>query len=163
MSLLLPDLQVVSLSQSSCVSPVELTNWRGREWWARSQIIRPRESLTLYKSFNTLCSTATGCGQIKGLYTRLDWPARDIIREALEVAWAASYLKNSETQSLKYMYSFWGLNKSADSGYADLVMWTCSDYNAKLLRLPLILRWAGTSNLMTLHSTDLFVHCSAPV
>jgi hypothetical protein len=66
--------QVVSLSQSSCVSPVELTNWRGREWWARSQIIRPRESLALYKSFNTLCSTATGCGQIKGLYTRLDWP-----------------------------------------------------------------------------------------
>jgi hypothetical protein len=31
----------------------------GREWWARSQIIRPRESLAVYKSFNTFCSTAT--------------------------------------------------------------------------------------------------------
>ncbi len=40
--------QVVSLSQSSCVSTVELLTkeWRG----ARSQIIRRRESLVLYKS-----------------------------------------------------------------------------------------------------------------
>ncbi len=42
--------QVVSLSQSSCVSPVELT-----DGGARSQSIRPREGLVLYKSFNTLC------------------------------------------------------------------------------------------------------------
>ncbi len=41
--------QVVSLSQSSCVSPVELTGERGGEGGgARSRIIRPRESLTLY-------------------------------------------------------------------------------------------------------------------
>ncbi len=40
---------------SSCVSPVELTDRRvGRRGWTSSQIIRPRESLTLYKSFNTL-------------------------------------------------------------------------------------------------------------
>jgi hypothetical protein len=41
----------VSLSQSSCVSPVELHNgrWGGRGW-GRSQIIRRRESLVLYKS-----------------------------------------------------------------------------------------------------------------
>ncbi len=49
--------QVVYLSQSSCVSPVELTDERvggGGGGWARRQIIRPRESLALYKSFNTL-------------------------------------------------------------------------------------------------------------
>jgi hypothetical protein len=39
--------QLVSLSQSSCVSPAELTDVRGgRRRWARSQIIRPRESLS---------------------------------------------------------------------------------------------------------------------
>ncbi len=38
--------QVGSLSQSSCVSPEEV----GR---GRSRIIRPQESLALYKSFNT--------------------------------------------------------------------------------------------------------------
>jgi hypothetical protein len=48
--------QVVSHSQSSCVSPAEHTNERGKGWGrARSQIIRPRESLALYKSLNTLC------------------------------------------------------------------------------------------------------------
>jgi hypothetical protein len=37
------------------VSPVELTDRRGMlKGWVRSQIIRPRESLELYKSFNTL-------------------------------------------------------------------------------------------------------------
>ncbi len=46
--------QVVSLSHSSCASPVELTDGRGGRGWWRSQIIRPRESLVLYKSFNTL-------------------------------------------------------------------------------------------------------------
>jgi hypothetical protein len=51
---LLPPLsrqQVVSLSQFSYVSPVELNDaWRGR---VRSQIIQPRGSLVLYKSLNT--------------------------------------------------------------------------------------------------------------
>ncbi len=42
--------QVVFLSQSSCVSPGE-----GRMGWVKSEIIRPRESLVLYRSFNTLC------------------------------------------------------------------------------------------------------------
>jgi hypothetical protein len=49
---------LVSLSLSSCVSPVELTD--GNVWgrgWARSQIIQPRESLALYKSFNTFIKT----------------------------------------------------------------------------------------------------------
>ncbi len=41
-----------SLSRYSCVSLVELTERRGG--WARSQIIRPRESLALYNSHNTL-------------------------------------------------------------------------------------------------------------
>jgi hypothetical protein len=44
--------QIVSLSQSSCVSPVELSDGRGEK--GVSQIIRPRESLALYTSFNTL-------------------------------------------------------------------------------------------------------------
>ncbi len=49
---------LVSLSQSSCVSPVELlAGGRG----ARSQIIWARESLALYKSFNTLWSRASIC------------------------------------------------------------------------------------------------------
>ncbi len=47
--------QVVSLSQSFLVSQVELTNGRGGRVWGRSHIIRRRESLVLYKSFNTLC------------------------------------------------------------------------------------------------------------
>jgi hypothetical protein len=38
--------QVVSLYQSSCVR---------RRGWERNQIIRQRESLVLFKSFNTLC------------------------------------------------------------------------------------------------------------
>ncbi len=44
--------QVIFLSQFSCVPPYELNNGRGGEGegrgWARSQIIRPRESLALY-------------------------------------------------------------------------------------------------------------------
>jgi hypothetical protein len=35
---------VVSLSQSSCVSPVELTDERGWRGWGLSRIIRPQES-----------------------------------------------------------------------------------------------------------------------
>jgi hypothetical protein len=45
--------QDVSLSQSSFASPVGLTDGRGRGW-ERSQIVTQRESLVLYKSFNTL-------------------------------------------------------------------------------------------------------------
>jgi hypothetical protein len=45
--------QVVSLSQSSCVSPA-YSLLTGRRRWAKSEIIRPRESLILYKPFNTL-------------------------------------------------------------------------------------------------------------
>ncbi len=45
-------------NQSSCVSLVELTDGRGRRGWGKSQIIRQRESLVLYKSFNTLCLSA---------------------------------------------------------------------------------------------------------
>jgi hypothetical protein len=50
--------QVVSLSQSSCESPVQLTDGRrgGGRRWARSQIVRRRESLALNKLFNTLWS-----------------------------------------------------------------------------------------------------------
>jgi hypothetical protein len=50
--------QVVSLSQSSCVLPVELTDGRvenGGRGWVRSQTIRLPESLALYKLFSTLC------------------------------------------------------------------------------------------------------------
>jgi hypothetical protein len=50
--------RVVSLSQSSCVSPAELTDGRrGRRrggGLGRSQSIRRRKSLVLYKSLNTL-------------------------------------------------------------------------------------------------------------
>jgi hypothetical protein len=45
--------QVGSLSQSPCVSRVELTDG-GRKGWVRSQIIRLREGLALYKQFNNL-------------------------------------------------------------------------------------------------------------
>ncbi len=44
--------QVFSLSQFSCVSPVELMDGRERGW-GRSQIQWPRDSLVLYKSFNS--------------------------------------------------------------------------------------------------------------
>jgi hypothetical protein len=50
--------QVVSLSQA--LSPVELTEGKGGRGWARSQIIRPWESLVLYKSFNTLSYQPSG-------------------------------------------------------------------------------------------------------
>jgi hypothetical protein len=47
--------QVVSLTQSSCVSLVQLTDRRGCGG-VRSQILRRRESQALYKSFNTVLS-----------------------------------------------------------------------------------------------------------
>jgi hypothetical protein len=47
--------QIVSLSQPSCVSPVELTDRERGEEWAWRQIKRPRESLAFYKSFHILC------------------------------------------------------------------------------------------------------------
>ncbi len=46
---------VVSLSQSSCVPP-GWAYWRGGGGQARSQNMWLRESLALYKSFNTLCA-----------------------------------------------------------------------------------------------------------
>jgi hypothetical protein len=46
--------QVVSLSQPSCVSPVKAETEGGGEGGAKSEIIRLRESLVLYKSLNTL-------------------------------------------------------------------------------------------------------------
>ncbi len=51
--------QVVALSRSSCLSPVELTDRGGG--WGRSQIIRQREYQVIYKSFNTLCFTPNRC------------------------------------------------------------------------------------------------------
>jgi hypothetical protein len=45
--------QIVSLPQSSCVSPVGLIDGRGGGKGAGGAIIRRRESLVLYKSFNT--------------------------------------------------------------------------------------------------------------
>ncbi len=42
------------LTQSSCVSPVELTDGEGKGM-GKIQIIRLQESLALHKSFNTLC------------------------------------------------------------------------------------------------------------
>jgi hypothetical protein len=53
--------QVVSFSQSSCVSPVALTDRRG---WGRSQIILPRECPVLYNSFITLCGGGENCTYI---------------------------------------------------------------------------------------------------
>ncbi len=47
--------QVISLSQSSYVSPVQLTDGTGGRGRARSQIICPRASLVLCKTFKTLC------------------------------------------------------------------------------------------------------------
>ncbi len=47
----LPSCRAVSLSQSFCVSPVELTD--GRRGWERSPIGRRQECLALYKSFST--------------------------------------------------------------------------------------------------------------
>ncbi len=46
---LLPSATCFSFAQSSCVSPIELTDGRGGRWWARSQIIRLQENLALYK------------------------------------------------------------------------------------------------------------------
>jgi hypothetical protein len=56
--------QVVPLSQSSCVSPVELTNGRGGEGEGKkSQIIRRRESLVLYISiYHSILSGRGGPG-----------------------------------------------------------------------------------------------------
>ncbi len=45
-------IKIVSLSQFSCVSPVELTDGRG----GGRGVLRPQEILSLYKTFNTLCS-----------------------------------------------------------------------------------------------------------
>ncbi len=60
---LLSNQQFVSLSQSSCVSPVKLT-WREKGWEGvgeKSQIKRPRRSLVLYKSLNALLRKPAQC------------------------------------------------------------------------------------------------------
>ncbi len=49
--------QVVSLSQSSCVLPVELTDGRGWEGVGEEPNHTRRESLVLYESFNALWLT----------------------------------------------------------------------------------------------------------
>ncbi len=46
--------QIVSLSQPSFLSPVELADQSVGGGWGRSQIVLRRESLILYKSFSTL-------------------------------------------------------------------------------------------------------------
>jgi len=47
--------KVVSLSQSSCGTTVELTDGKGgKGGGGRSQLIQPRKSLLLYKTFKTL-------------------------------------------------------------------------------------------------------------
>ncbi len=59
--------QAFSLSQFSCVSPVELTQDRGGEGEGKkSQIIRRRENLVLYESFNTLWTGGGGGGAENG-------------------------------------------------------------------------------------------------
>jgi hypothetical protein len=67
--------QVVSLSDSSSVSPVELTDERGGDEWGRSQIKRRRESLVLNKSFITLCigllGTTKSLMTLPGLWIRI--------------------------------------------------------------------------------------------
>ncbi len=60
--------QVVSLSPSSCVSPVELTE--GGQW-ERSQIIRQRESLVIYESFSTLWRRGKNSESVKKTKIRL--------------------------------------------------------------------------------------------
>ncbi len=45
------------LSSASCLSIDGRAYWLGVRGWAWSRIIRPQESLALYKSFNTLCIT----------------------------------------------------------------------------------------------------------
>jgi hypothetical protein len=49
-----PCQHVVSLPQSSCVSPVNLTDGRGGGGGGRSQIIQRRESLAFCNTLNTL-------------------------------------------------------------------------------------------------------------
>ncbi len=53
-----PPQPAVSLSHSSCVSPVDLTDGGEGDGRVRIQLIRRRESLVLYNSFNTLCPEA---------------------------------------------------------------------------------------------------------
>ncbi len=62
--------QHVSLSQSSCVSPGQAyCRWTGGRRWAWSRIIRPQESLPLYKLFNTLWCRVSG-QETRGQETR---------------------------------------------------------------------------------------------
>ncbi len=55
-------LSCLSFAVFLCV--VSRAYWRGR---ARSQIIRPRESMALYKSFNTLCLTQSWSYFLSGI------------------------------------------------------------------------------------------------
>ncbi len=60
--------QVVSLSQSYCVPPVELTDGREGYWgWGRSQIIQRQESMVLYNNHKILSdATLLSFYQING-------------------------------------------------------------------------------------------------
>ncbi len=54
--------QVVSLSHSYCVSPVEPNRGEGGgRGGGRSQIIQQRGSLVLYNTLNTLCNYVSYC------------------------------------------------------------------------------------------------------
>jgi hypothetical protein len=50
----LPSVSSTSESHRKTEKKRQLSDWRGGKGWARSRILRPQESLVLYKSFNTL-------------------------------------------------------------------------------------------------------------
>ncbi len=64
-----PSLPSASFSLSVFLSVAGPSYWRGvgeGSWWAWSQIIRPRESLALYKSFSTVWLELNMCRHIGG-------------------------------------------------------------------------------------------------
>jgi hypothetical protein len=91
--------QVVSLSQSSCLSPVELTD-RG-VGWGRSQIIWQRESQVLFKSFRALCFTPNRCqDKFWFMFQTCSWLVSTI---------PLTYLKQTEAEKLPIWWG-WSLD-----------------------------------------------------
>jgi len=66
----LPPASCLSFSVFLCVAGEGPSRVEG-EWWARCQIIRRRESLALYKSFNTLCLIQYGNARLLPFMTAL--------------------------------------------------------------------------------------------
>ncbi len=82
------------LSLPVCHRP-SLMTWEGKRRWARSQIIRPRESLALYKSFILSACPRVKCRILGHEFLYLVVLADFLLKRNLATPWGFSYFRGS--------------------------------------------------------------------